>query len=84
MQAALKNFTRNLDFYQNYLPNQTFKFESLFDAYDEINALWKERPDEYKYDLIEISFKAIIEDINNGKEIRIVKMPGTSYYNRVK
>lgn len=72
MSKILKgNYIRNIDYYEDYLPNQTFKFDSLFDAYDEIEIIWDYC--RYKHYLLEISFKAIIDDFEGGRTIRITK-----------
>ena len=79
MSRVLKgNYIKNIHYYENYLPNQTFKFKSLFDAYDKIKIIWDYC--QYKHYLLEISFKAIIDDFEGGKTIRITKgFSGYSY-----
>ena len=72
MSRVLKgNYIKNNDYYENYLPKQTFKFKTLFDAYDKIEIIWDYC--RYKRYLLEISFKVIIDDFEGGKSIRITK-----------
>lgn len=80
MEYHLKgNFTKPLKFYRDYLPNQTFKFKYLDDAYNTIDKLWKHC--QYKHFVVEISFKAIIEDFENEKPLRITRTFGFYSYN---
>ena len=82
MEYHLKgNFIKPLRFYQDYLPNQTFKFKYLDDAYNTIDKLWEYC--RYKYYVVEISFKAIIEDFENEKPLRITRTFGYCSYNPV-
>lgn len=82
MQQLQKNFIKNLHYYEAYLPKQTFKFKYLDDAYDTIIKIWKHC--QYKHLLGEISFKAIIEDFENGRILRITKSFDCSSYGLAK
>ena len=72
MQHQLQgNYIKKLHYYEEYLPNQTFKFKYLDDAYDKISKIWNNC--RFKGLLLEISFKAIIEEFEDDKPVRISK-----------
>ena len=72
MQHELQgNYIKKIHYYKDYLPNQTFKFKHLKDAYRKISKIWNNC--RFKCLLMEVSFRAIIENFMDEKPLYITR-----------
>lgn len=67
-QNLINNYYKELHYYKEELPSQTYEFEYLDDAWDHLKSLWV--VSEFRDLILSTSFKAIL----TGDENRLVRV----------